>query len=230
MVFSTQLPLDFKTSPSYASDRFVCGAANQQAYNWITRWPNWPDENRILNIFGPKASGKTHLSYLLPQDRVIRIPADLTHWLTDEFQPFLEQNIEHAVIFICDFSAQNIMDNEEEYYHIFNQIRGSVHSLLYLSDSPITQLNIQLADLRSRVRAITVQEIFLPDDGLLSAVLLKLAADKQLLLTAEMITLILANSERSFDAMKLMIDRLDNRALETKKPVSLHLIRQLISS
>jgi len=44
-----------------------------------------------------------------------------------------------------------------------------------------------------------------------------------------MVKLIIANIERSFDAMKTLIDRLDNLTLETKKPVSLHLIRQLLS-
>jgi len=229
MVFSTQIPLDFQTMPSYASSRFVCGEANRQAYQWIVSWPDWPDDIRMLNIFGPKASGKTHLSYLLPDDRSIRIPADIDSWLIDEFQPLIEQNTDQPLIFICDLPLQNITDNEENYFHIFNQIKNSIHFLLYLSDAPVTQMAIELADLRSRMRAMSVQEIFLPDDALLGAVLVKLATDRQLLLSEDMVKLIIANIERSFDAMKTLIDRLDNLTLETKKPVSLHLIRQLLS-
>jgi len=183
----------------------------------------------MLNIFGPEASGKTHLSFLLPQDRAVRVPADMAPWLIDSFQPLLEAENEQPLIFICDFPARHISEFEEEYFHLFNQIRLSSHFLLYLSNTPITQYNTPLADLHSRMRAFTVQEIFLPDDALLGAVLVKMAADRQIGLSAEMVKLIIANTERSFDAMKLIISKLDSHTLATQKPVSRHIIRQLLS-
>ena len=66
------------------------------------------------------------------------------------------------------------------------------------------------------MRAFTVQEIFLPDDALLGAVQ-KMASDRQLGLSAEMVKLIIANSERSFDAMRLIIDKLDSHTLANVK-------------
>ena len=90
MVSPSQIPLDFQIDPSYAASNFVRGVANQQAYDWVTSWPDWPEGIQMLNIFGAEASGKTHLSFLLPQDRAVRVPADLAPWLIDEFQPLIE--------------------------------------------------------------------------------------------------------------------------------------------
>ena len=229
MVSPSQIPLDFQIDPSYAASNFVRGVANQQAYDWVTSWPDWPEGIQMLNIFGAEASGKTHLSFLLPQDRAVRVPADLAPWLIDEFQPLIETEQAQNLLFICDFPDHHISENREEYFHLFNQIRHSSHFLLYLSRQPLTQYTTELADLNSRMRAFTVQEIFLPNDALLGAVLVKMASDRQLGLSAEMVKLIIANSERSFDAMRLIIDKLDSHTLATQKPVSLHIIRQVLS-
>ena len=37
--------------------------SNQEAYNFIVSWPKWI--KRIINIFGPSGSGKSHLASIL---------------------------------------------------------------------------------------------------------------------------------------------------------------------
>jgi len=84
--------------------------------------------------------------------------------------------------------------------------------------------------LRSRLRSVLAQQIYLPDDALLEAVLAKLAADKQIILSQDIIKLIVSRSERSFDAIKGILAALDKFALAEQKPISKHLVRQLFSS
>ena len=37
--------------------------SNQEAYDFINSWPRWI--KRIVNIFGPSGSGKSHLASIL---------------------------------------------------------------------------------------------------------------------------------------------------------------------
>ena len=55
-----QLLFKFKNSADFNYDNFFVSKSNYFAYNLICNWPKW--EKNILNIYGEKFSGKTHLS------------------------------------------------------------------------------------------------------------------------------------------------------------------------
>ena len=55
-----QLLLDFKHKQNFNYDDFYVSKSNYYAFQLIEKWPNW--EKNILNIYGEKFSGKTHLS------------------------------------------------------------------------------------------------------------------------------------------------------------------------
>ena len=58
-----QLTLKFPKKKIYLKEDFYVSSSNQQAYNFINSWPKW--FKRIVNIFGPPGSGKTHLASIL---------------------------------------------------------------------------------------------------------------------------------------------------------------------
>ena len=62
-VVNEQLILNFPTKKIYLKEDFYVSKSNKEAYNFIDSWPKWM--KRIANIFGPKGSGKTHLSEIL---------------------------------------------------------------------------------------------------------------------------------------------------------------------
>ena len=53
-----QLILKFPTHQAYKKEDFYVSPSNQEAYDFINSWPKWI--KRIVNIFGPTSSGKTH--------------------------------------------------------------------------------------------------------------------------------------------------------------------------
>ena len=57
-----QLPLDLRFLTAQGREDFILGDCNRLAAAWIDRWPNWPGPYPVLNIVGPPASGKSHLS------------------------------------------------------------------------------------------------------------------------------------------------------------------------
>ena len=58
-----QLTLNFPTSNAYLKDDFYVSPSNQDAFDFVNSWPKWV--RRIVNIFGPHGSGKTHLASIL---------------------------------------------------------------------------------------------------------------------------------------------------------------------
>ncbi len=78
----------------------------------------------------------------------------------------------------------------------------------------------QLADLRSRLRAITCQEITAPDDVLLVQVLQKMFADRQCNVPDTVIRYMVTHMERNFTTAFQLVGKIDTAALAAKKPVS----------
>ena len=55
-----QLLFKFNNNKNYHSEDFFVSESNFFAYNLLLKWPNWG--KNILNIYGEKFSGKSHLS------------------------------------------------------------------------------------------------------------------------------------------------------------------------
>ena len=58
-----QLILKFPEHRAYKKEDFYVSPSNQEAYDLVNNWPKWI--KRIVNIFGPSASGKSHLASIL---------------------------------------------------------------------------------------------------------------------------------------------------------------------
>jgi chromosomal replication initiation ATPase DnaA len=68
-----------------------------------------------------------------------------------------------------------------------------------------------------------------PDDALLAAVLVKHFADRQLRVAPEVFSYLVARMERSFAAAAAIAARLDRLALETRRPVTVKLAREVLT-
>ena len=55
-----QLLLGLDHKKNFNEHDFYVSKSNYYAFNIIDKWPKW--EKKILNIFGEKLSGKTHLA------------------------------------------------------------------------------------------------------------------------------------------------------------------------
>lgn len=77
---------------------------------------------------------------------------------------------------------------------------------------------LSLPDLTTRLKAVPSVAIGAPDEGLLSALLLKQFADRQLTVAPEVISYLTKNMERSFKAVSFVVRRADELSLERKTP------------
>ena len=79
---------------------------------------------------------------------------------------------------------------------------------------------IALPDLASRLRAAPVARLEAPDDALLAAVLVKLFADRQLVVGPDLMQFLLTRIDRSFAAAAETVAALDRAGLARHRPIT----------
>ncbi len=213
-----QLVLDLPHRPALGRDDFLIAPCNEAAVEWIDIWPQWPAP--ALALCGPEGSGKSHLSAVWQsRSEAVRLdPGDIKTALGGAGLPAKYLIVEDVIS----------PEPEEAFLHLYNQVAEDGGFLLLTSEIPPARWPMKLADLTSRLRAIPVAEIGAPDDALLEALLVKMFADRQLLVAPEVVAYLLRRMERSFAGARTLVDRLDGAALSEQRTITVPLARSVI--
>jgi chromosomal replication initiation ATPase DnaA len=211
MTDSTQLPLALAHRPSYGRDDFMAGPSNRAALRLIESWPNWPSS--IVVLTGPPGSGKTHLVHIW----AARAGAEIlsASALQSARLPWLPAS---AALAIEDATPDQIP--EEALFHLINLVREESGWLLITSRLRAEDWQISLPDLSSRLRLAAPVALGAPDDDLLRQVLVKLFADRQLLVDKPVIDYLLTRMERSLSAAVDLVEALDGKALAAGRRIT----------
>ena len=199
-----QLPLDFAPQPSFARADFLRAAGNAGALDAVEAWPAWPADR--LMIVGPEGSGKSHLGAIWSA----RAGAFAVHAKAPEPALFESASFPPA-IFIDD--ADGVGDAEAALFHMLNAARGAGASVLLTARRRPDFWGLRTPDLLSRLRAAPLIELGSPDDALVEAILVKLLADRQLSADPIVLAYVTARVERSGEALRAFVGRLDSEAL-----------------
>ena len=206
-----QLPLELPHRPALDRGDFLVSRANRAAIDIIDRWPDWETNNVVL--IGPPGSGKSHLVAIW----AARVGAPVIA------ARHLPETPPDAFPTARGLAIESIDDpeiDEKALFHVLNMAREHDVSLLMTSRMALTAWSPRLTDLASRLRAATPVELDEPDDDLLKSVLVKLFADRQLVVTAGLISYIVVRMERSLDAANRIVAEIDRRTLAEKRPVT----------
>ncbi len=201
MTRSGQLALDLGHRPALEREDFLVSPCNENAVAWIDRWPDWPGP--ALVIHGPAGCGKTHLA------RVWRQRSGAT---------------KGAVIENADRPGDDVA-----LFHLYNQHAEQGGHLLLTANTPPARWSGRLPDLVSRLAAAPTVAIGPPDDTLIAQVLVKLFADRQLEVGAEVVSYLVTHMERSFAAARHLVGAADAAALAAKRPITVPLVRDVLA-
>ncbi|MDF3414289.1 chromosomal replication initiator DnaA [Sulfitobacter sp. M57] len=211
-----QLGLNLPSRTALGRDAFFVAPSNALALAMIDTWPAWASGKLVLT--GPKGAGKTHLVHVWAAVAEATIIA--AHDLEEADIPALAQN--HIAVEDVPAIAGNERA-ETALFHLHNLTLAEGHTLLLTGTPAVAHWGLRLPDLMSRLQGTTAAALEAPDDALLSALLVKLLADRQLTPKPALISYLLGRMDRSFAAAIDLVARLDAASLARKKPITVKL-------
>lgn len=218
-----QIPFDLGHRAALGRSDFLIAPSNQDAVAWIDLWPEWPAP--MLVLYGPAASGKSHLAAVWRErNQAAFVETDA---LSDTTARDIAKQAEHLILEDADGVIGNL-GREKGLFHLYNMFKEEKRTLLVTLEKPPIRRRFALPDLASRMRAAPNVAIREPDDQMICAILVKLFSDRQLRVGEDVIAYILPRIERSFEAVRTLVEEADKKALEQKRPVSIPLVRDIL--
>lgn len=214
-----QLVFDLPARTSHARGDFFVSEANRLAVRRLDATGDWPGAR--LALVGPEGAGKTHLALVW---------AEATGAAVLEGADLAGAGIATIATPVAIEAGDGRFDDagEEALFHLLNRMAAAGLPVLLVGRAAPARWPVRLADLRSRLAATDVARIAAPDDALLAAVLVKLFADRQLLVTPALIGWLVARMDRSFAEAQRLVAALDAAALAESRAVTQRLAQSVL--
>ena len=205
----TQLVLPLEVRSAQGRADFIVAPGNSRAVAFIDSFPHWSAPAAAL--VGPPASGKSHLAAVWADKAgaAVMDAVDLKGGIPDG--ALVVENVGAGVAEAPLFALLE---------------RGA--PLLLTSLTPPSDWPVALPDLVSRTRALLSFTLWAPDDALLMGLAVKLFADRQLVVPESVVAHMIRSLERSPGAIRDFVAQADAAALESKRPINLSLIKDLL--
>jgi chromosomal replication initiation ATPase DnaA len=210
-----QLTFDLPHRAALGAEDFLVSDCNLAAVKLMDAWPDWP--NQVQLLVGPPASGKTHLVRVWQgrsgaQDLA---PADLD-------MAFIDSLPEGTPLVVED--ADRAGYDEKALFHLLNLAREKRLFVLLTARSSPSRWGTELPDLLSRLNAVPVIEIGVPDEALLRTVMLKHFSDRQLDIDPTTLEFLALRIDRSLAAAAAAVEAVDRAALASGRKISRQLV------
>ena len=241
-----QFALDIGHTPAPSLNNFLAGenlalhtTLQEVVKSWEINSPRLANENplnqRWIYWWGPEGSGRTHLlsaignaAQLLGLENFQLTPNEPISWVRlEEKLPALSISDKPSVITVDDVDQ---LDERlvASLFRILNEIQGSKAIYIFMSGSAAPGALKLREDLRTRLGwGLIFQTHLLGDDEKIQA-LQQAAQARGLVLSPDVLPWLLNRFYRDMPNLMALIDALDAYSLETKRAVTLPLVRELL--
>ena len=177
---------------------------------------DWQGQTRMV-LTGPPGSGTTNLAHVWAHENLAQVipSADLGGLL-----PSLLGDLSRALVVEDIDALAGERAREEPLFHLLNAYARAAAPLLMTLGGTAGEAGFALPDLTSRLLALPQATLEAPDDQLLAVVLVKLFADRQLEVPAEVVAYLCRHMERSFTDAGAIVAAIDRASLEEKRPIT----------
>jgi DnaA family protein len=215
-----QLVLDLGAEPARSLDTFEVGA-NAELAHLMHQFAQRDSREHFAYLWGDTGAGKTHLLQGLAATRGARYIAAAQACDADfVYSPDIS-------LYLLDDCPKLSADAQIGAFALFNQIRE--HQAYMVSTGPVPPAVLAVReDLRTRMGWGLIYQIHgLSDDEKIAA-LTHAAEARGLTLSASVLPYLLSHFKRDMRSLSTMLDALDQYSLETQRPVTLPLLRDLL--
>jgi chromosomal replication initiation ATPase DnaA len=224
-----QIPLQFDMRPALGKADYLVSSSNSEAVRLLSGWRDWPD--RHMALVGPARAGKTHLAHVWMQESgAYLFPAacldeGAAERLVGKGRVVIE-NIDRLV----KLPLPQRRAAEKALFHLYNLAAAEGAWLLLTGREAPGRWPVESPDLTSRLATLPIARVDPPDDVLLSSLMVKLFADRQLQVVPDVIKYLSVRIERSFATAEATVDALDRLSLARQKPVTRQMATELLGS
>ena len=219
---SKQLYFEMPNKKALGIEDYIITDSNNFAFDLIIKMVK--GEINFGLISGPPYSGKTHLSKILIKNaRNYKIL-----YFDRDYQNMLNRFEDSDFIILENINNVKHDKFEQKLFHIINLAKENNKKLLMTSRKPISEIDLNLEDLKSRLNSILEAKIKEPDDQLMELLLIKIFNDKQLKINPNIIDFLVSRLERSYESINLFIEKIDKFSLEKGKKITIPLINDLL--
>ncbi|MBF0438588.1 MAG: hypothetical protein HQL93_05640 [Magnetococcales bacterium] len=233
--------LEFGVDPVFDFDNFIVGDSNRLALHALQILMD--SSATSLTLTGEEGCGKTHLLHATvgrrrethgKESAVYLDPETLGQALAKGEEGDLTRFLArwgHGMLVAVDSLEQmefGLPALQEGLLFLFNQLRETSGRLLVASRVSPHHLEWLRPDLRSRLLWGSVLLIAPPDDAELEYILSKMAADRQVRLSPELIKFLCLRLPRRIPDHATALARLDRAGMEQKRPLTVPLAKEIL--
>ena len=220
---SKQLYFEMPNKKALGIEDYIITESNNFAFDLIVKMAK--GEISFGLISGPPYSGKTHLSKIL----IKNARNYKTLYFDRDYQNILNRFEVSDILILENIDKVKDDKSEQDLFHIINFAKENNKKLLMTSRKPISEIDLNLEDLESRLNSIIEAKIKEPDDQLMKLILIKIFNDKQLKIKPNVIDFLVSRLERSYKSINLFIEKIDKFSLEKGKKITIRLINDLLN-
>ena len=221
-MYKEQLTIKMPNRSALGREDFMVNECNQAALDFVDSF--YKSKIRTGVLIGPKGSGKSHLVNVFCNNTEIDKLKILQNFNIDIYKIFEEND----AIIIEDIDLVSSKDEEEHLFHCINLSKELKKILLLTSGTELSNINIKIPDLRSRLDSLQRIKILEPNDDLMNSLILKLFHDRQILIKPNILIYLLKRIDRSYAGISEIISLIDNASLSKNKSISISLIKELL--
>lgn len=227
-----QLTLDLGALASTEREDFFVSSSNALALATLDAPSAWP--SRKLVLIGDAGAGKSHLAAIWAAEQGAKTieMANLTREFVAQNAPDLATS---GAVVIEDADHIKSRAQEEALFHLHNLVLAEGGRLLLTArcaprDWGSAGFTLGLPDLISRMQAASLVRLQTPDEALLTVVLVKMFADRQLVVPGALIPWLVMRMDRSMALARALVAALDTQALAQKRAVTRAMAADVLES
>ncbi|MGB0230088.1 MAG: DnaA regulatory inactivator Hda [Pseudohongiellaceae bacterium] len=226
---ASQLPLGIRLNDEATFANFLVSSGNRQLFDVLT---STSPSVQLIYLWGAEGSGRSHLLQALCH-RYAESGASALYLPLLSRHDFAPQILEHshALSVICVDDLDAVATDsvwQEAMFHCFNEAAESNVLFVVTASRAPRDLDLSLADLRSRMQKGLIFQLQAADDGFKKQILQHRANLRGISLSDQVCDYILQRADRSLAGLIAVLERLDSESFQRQRRLTVPLVKDVM--